>query len=234
MRGWKEEIKNCLKLKRRWLIYIVMIGSSQIPPSLFCWHHPHEKIENSLMISFLNVSQVSGQDVSSDFVVSCRTQTFLKAPQLVVNISCLHNHMSIHSACLKWVVEVSTYAFFYLWSDTTSQNCCHWRTYCSSPGWYMSWRTTVEWYWRENRRTRKKTCTSDTLPTINPTLIEPGANPGLRGERPATNHLSHVTALLPKPYCWKNIEQGILTINLQKTFVENNLLVLNHGLQTQF
>jgi hypothetical protein len=36
---------------------------------------------------------------------------------------------------------------------------------------------------------------SATLSTTNPTWIDPGANPGLRGERPATNRLSHVTAL---------------------------------------
>jgi hypothetical protein len=47
----------------------------------------------------------------------------------------------------------------------------------------------------ENRRTRRKTCPSATLSTTNPTWIDPGANPGLRGERPATNHLSHGMAL---------------------------------------
>jgi hypothetical protein len=48
----------------------------------------------------------------------------------------------------------------------------------------------------ENRRTRRKTCPSATLSTTNPTRIDPGANPVLRGERPAANYLSHVTALL--------------------------------------
>jgi hypothetical protein len=33
------------------------------------------------------------------------------------------------------------------------------------------------------------------LSTTNLTWIDPGANPGLRGERPATNDLSHDTAL---------------------------------------
>jgi hypothetical protein len=46
----------------------------------------------------------------------------------------------------------------------------------------------------ENRRTRRKTCPSATSPTTNPTWIDPGANPSLRGKRPATNHLSHDTA----------------------------------------
>jgi hypothetical protein len=31
--------------------------------------------------------------------------------------------------------------------------------------------------------------------TLSTTWIDPGANPGLRGERPATNRLSHGTAL---------------------------------------
>jgi hypothetical protein len=45
----------------------------------------------------------------------------------------------------------------------------------------------------ENRRTRRKTCPSATLSTTNPTWFDPAANPGLRGERPATNRLSHGT-----------------------------------------
>jgi hypothetical protein len=48
---------------------------------------------------------------------------------------------------------------------------------------------------RENRRTRRKSCPSVTSSTTNPTWIDPVANPGLRGERPATNRLSRGTAL---------------------------------------
>jgi hypothetical protein len=47
----------------------------------------------------------------------------------------------------------------------------------------------------ENRNTRGKTCPSATLSTINPTWTDLGSKPGLRGERPATNHLSHGTAI---------------------------------------
>jgi hypothetical protein len=36
---------------------------------------------------------------------------------------------------------------------------------------------------------------SATLSTTNPTWADPGSNPGLRGERPATNRLSHGTAI---------------------------------------
>jgi hypothetical protein len=46
----------------------------------------------------------------------------------------------------------------------------------------------------ENRRTRRKTCPSATLSTTNPIWIDPGTNPGLHGERPASNRLNHGTA----------------------------------------
>jgi hypothetical protein len=46
----------------------------------------------------------------------------------------------------------------------------------------------------ENRKTRRKTCPIANLSTTNPTWIDPGANAGLYGERPATNRLSHGTA----------------------------------------
>jgi hypothetical protein len=46
----------------------------------------------------------------------------------------------------------------------------------------------------KNRSIQGKTCPSATLSTKNPTWTDPEPNPGLRGERPATNHLSHDTA----------------------------------------
>jgi hypothetical protein len=56
----------------------------------------------------------------------------------------------------------------------------------------------------KNRKTRRKTCPSATFFTTNPTWIDPGANPGLRGERPATNRLSHthfwIVGLLERDY----------------------------------
>jgi hypothetical protein len=48
----------------------------------------------------------------------------------------------------------------------------------------------------ETRSTRGwGNCPSATLSTKNPTLTDPGSNPGLRGERPANNRLSHGTAI---------------------------------------
>jgi hypothetical protein len=48
---------------------------------------------------------------------------------------------------------------------------------------------------RGNQSTRKKTCPSATLPTTNPTWLDPGLNPGCRGGKPATNRLSYGAAL---------------------------------------
>jgi hypothetical protein len=53
----------------------------------------------------------------------------------------------------------------------------------------------MKWTW-ENRSNRGKTCPSATLSTTNPTWTDLGSNPGLRGERPATNRLSHGTAFV--------------------------------------
>jgi hypothetical protein len=46
----------------------------------------------------------------------------------------------------------------------------------------------------KTRSTWRKTWPIATLSTTNPTWTTPGSNPGLRGDRPATNRLSHATA----------------------------------------
>jgi hypothetical protein len=68
-----------------------------------------------------------------------------------------------------------------------NRGCLLTLAYYAFPRWY-------EGETGENRRTRRKTCPSATLSTTNPTCMYPVANPGLRGERPATNDLSHDTA----------------------------------------
>jgi hypothetical protein len=42
----------------------------------------------------------------------------------------------------------------------------------------------------ENRSTQGKTCPSATFSTTNPTWTDPGSNPALRVERPATHRLA--------------------------------------------
>jgi hypothetical protein len=48
---------------------------------------------------------------------------------------------------------------------------------------------------RGKPKNSEKSCSSATLSITNPIWIDPGAKPGLRGEKPATNDLSHGTAL---------------------------------------
>jgi hypothetical protein len=48
----------------------------------------------------------------------------------------------------------------------------------------------------ENRQLGEKPVPSATLSTTNLTWTDPGSDPGLRGERPATNRLSHGTTIL--------------------------------------
>jgi hypothetical protein len=66
----------------------------------------------------------------------------------------------------------------------------------------------------ENRSTGGKTCPSATLSTTNPTRTDPVSNPGLGGERPATNRLSHKAEVLweksvPVPLCPPQIPHGL-------------------------
>jgi hypothetical protein len=55
----------------------------------------------------------------------------------------------------------------------------------------------------ENRNTRGKTCPNATLSTTYPTWTDPGWNPSLHDERPATNRLSHGTAFAADLLSWE-------------------------------
>jgi hypothetical protein len=67
----------------------------------------------------------------------------------------------------------------------------------------------------ENQSTRRKTCHSATLSTTNPIWTEPGSNPGLRGERPAT---SHYLRLLVHGIQWPWINSIIWTVHVTTMF----------------
>jgi hypothetical protein len=47
---------------------------------------------------------------------------------------------------------------------------------------------------KEKPKYSEETCPSATWSTTNPKWTDPGSNPGLHGERPATNRLNHGTA----------------------------------------
>jgi hypothetical protein len=72
--------------------------------------------------------------------------------------------------------------------------------YCICPGWLWWWRIWWNEDWQGKPKFLEKTCPSATLSTTNPTWPDPGANPGRRGGKPATNRLSYDAARLS--VCW--------------------------------
>jgi hypothetical protein len=102
---------------------------------------------------------------------------------------------------MHFIIMTSTLQFTIIWisvfppTEGAVRGCLLTLAYYAFPRWYefeeRRWNDILT---GENRRTRRKTCPSATLSTTNPAWIEPGANPGLRGERPASNDLSHGTA----------------------------------------
>jgi hypothetical protein len=71
---------------------------------------------------------------------------------------------------------------------------------------------------RGKPKNSEKNLPSAILSTTNPTWIDPGANPGLRGERLATNLLSHGTVA---------IEITSLYLGLMETFLYKKSAILN-------
>jgi hypothetical protein len=61
-----------------------------------------------------------------------------------------------------------------------------------------------------------RTCPNATLSTTNPTWTDPGSNPDLRGERQATDRLSHGTAIPRSYHCLIRI-----SLHLRREMVEN-------------
>jgi hypothetical protein len=59
------------------------------------------------------------------------------------------------------------------------------------PGWLWWWRIWWNEDWQGKPKYSEKICPSATLSTTNPTWPDPGANPGCRGGKPATNRLSY-------------------------------------------
>jgi hypothetical protein len=87
-----------------------------------------------------------------------------------------------------------------------SLNCSHQQAYCLPPRYMtMESHSGMILTGKTQRTQKRKTCDSATLSTTNPIWTDLCVNPGLWGERPATNCLSHGTALLEvliQEYSW--------------------------------
>jgi hypothetical protein len=67
--------------------------------------------------------------------------------------------------------------------------------FCTCPGWLWGWRIWWNEDWQGKTKCSDKTCHSTNLSTTDPTWPDPGANPGRRGGKPATNRLSYGAAI---------------------------------------
>jgi hypothetical protein len=74
----------------------------------------------------------------------------------------------------------------------------------------------------ENRRTGGKICPSATLSATNPTLTDPGSNPGLRGGKPATES-GHGLSLLIELAAEVHLAEGELRSLKPKQEINSNL-----------
>jgi hypothetical protein len=106
---------------------------------------------------------------------------------------CIHyshtvNRHGIYSIWIQWNEHLILLLFMSMEWDYVSE---------LKPTWYMRIHEHGEQRWNDidrwNRRRRIKPCPRATLSTTNPACNDPGANPVLRGEMPATNHLSQDT-----------------------------------------
>jgi hypothetical protein len=134
---------------------------------------------------------------------------------LLVTVSCTTSQWSkpiaasgrrLSTLSEDWVCIWRTYLFYFFYllkgpaADATDaprpwrlivQPCDKDEVFSAFPFW---WSTGGMKLTGENRSTRRKSCPSITLSTTNLTWNDLGSSPGLRGERPATNRLSHSTA----------------------------------------
>jgi hypothetical protein len=126
----------------------------------------------------------SGSRSASQIPFLCYTKVYWRVHWALPWSSWVHTHTLL----LQYVFCCSCRR-----GDTTSLNCGHQRVYFLSTRWYMSVVSQRGMILAgDSLIIRRKTYSIATLCTI-PT--HPGANTDLRDERPATNHLSHGTAV---------------------------------------
>jgi hypothetical protein len=124
--------------------------------------------------------------------------------------TCFDRHWSSSGIILKQLAETAVLAFcasnvryvinfFNSHSGGWSPNwvhSAHWpfTGLLYLPGWLWGWRIWCNKDCQGKPKYSEKTCPSATLSTTNPTWVDPGANPGRRGGKPATKRLSYGAA----------------------------------------
>jgi hypothetical protein len=93
-------------------------------------------------------------------------------------------------------------------------------TYYAFPRWYEFGERRWNDIDRGKPKNSEKNLSTATLSTTNPTWIDPGANPDLRGERQATNDLSHGTARqLIKCHKIKQTRWSIISVTKKSLYI---------------
>ena len=125
-----------------------------------------------------------------------------------IYITCFHPTLlpvplrHYHMASVKQLPNQFTYIYMKFFIIEVPRSRCYGSTstlkaYCATLWWrwlFLFWFSILMEH--RNRSTRRKTCPTAALSTTNPSCTDPGWNPGLRGERPATNRLSHGTGYI--------------------------------------
>jgi hypothetical protein len=119
-----------------------------------------------------------------------------------------------HLFLLAGIAKLTIISLSAWWSPTGStRHGGHWLDYCSLPRVITMMENLVEWRLvRETEVLGENPSQSATLATTNPTWLDPGLNPGLRGGKPATNRLSYGAALTIISLVFKMISDFTLAI----------------------
>jgi hypothetical protein len=105
------------------------------------------------------------------------------------SIMCKHNNITLYYNVVTVPLQVDSVELR-LWTVITNGPIVH------PPRDKREWKATVEWYWQgKNKELGEKSVPSALLCTTNPTWIDSGTNPDIRGKRPGTNHLNHETVV---------------------------------------
>jgi hypothetical protein len=124
-------------------------------------------------------------------------------------------HRSKLLFCFQHFLDNCFFSFL-RWGETESTRYVghYWPIVPAPDDWW--WWLWSDWWnnWQGKPKYSEKTCLSTTLSTTNPTWPDPDSNPGRRGGKPTTNHLSYCTALLFRSYY--RISQVLIEVYAEK------------------
>jgi hypothetical protein len=129
--------------------------------------------------------------------------------------------------------EASIFFLFVRWDFGY---CGHYWPIVPAPGdrWWWLWRNWWNEDWQGKPKYSEKTCPSVILSTTNPTWLDPALNPGRRGGKPGTNHLSYSAAgikfylhsYLRNVFSYsKTLLQSMLTIHTMNAHLTSEVLL---------